>query len=117
MQAFPVRLRSGAVFWTVLDDALGVVAEADAYLQQLQFGRDAAESTTKAYAGALALYLGWCAATGQSWASDTSSREAYGVQGNVCASTPNSLKWLKWRKFGLIVLTATSTMSSSFRMT
>jgi hypothetical protein len=38
MQAFPVRLRSGAIYWTVLDDALGVVAEADAYLQQLRFG-------------------------------------------------------------------------------
>jgi integrase/recombinase XerD len=69
VQAFPVRLRSGVVYWTVLDDGLGVVAEADAYLQQLRFGRDAAESTTKAYAGALALYLGWCAATGQRWAS------------------------------------------------
>jgi integrase/recombinase XerD len=32
-------------------------------------GRDAAESTTKAYAGALALYLGWYARTGQPWAS------------------------------------------------
>ena len=69
MQAFPVRLRSGAVYWTVLDDALGVVAEADAYLQQLRSGRDAAESTTKSYAGALALYLGWCARTGQPWTS------------------------------------------------
>jgi integrase/recombinase XerD len=69
VQAFPVRLRSGAVYWTVLDDALAVVAEADAYLHQLRFGRDAAESTTKSYAGALALYLGWCARTGQPWAS------------------------------------------------
>jgi integrase/recombinase XerD len=47
-----------------------VIAEADAYLQQLRFGGDAAESITKAYAGALALYLGWCTrTTGEHWAS------------------------------------------------
>jgi hypothetical protein len=46
-----------------------VVTEADAYLHQLRFGGDAAESTTEAYARALALYLGWCARTGQRWAS------------------------------------------------
>ena len=78
MQAFPVGLRSGAVYWTVLDGALGVVAEADASLQQLRFGRDAAESTTKAYAGALALYLGWCARTGQ-----PDSRNDLGHDGDV----------------------------------
>jgi hypothetical protein len=34
VEAFPVRLPSGVVYWTVPDDALGVVAEADleAYL-------------------------------------------------------------------------------------
>lgn len=69
MQAFPVRLPSGVAYWTVLDDDLQVVAEADAYLQQLRFGGDGAESTTKAYAGALALYFRWCAKTGQHWAS------------------------------------------------
>src|SRR6266542_1773692 len=69
VQAFPVRLPSGHTYWTVLDDDLEVVTEADAYLHQLRFGQDAAETTTKAYAGALALYLGWCARTGQSWTS------------------------------------------------
>jgi integrase/recombinase XerD len=68
VRAFPVRLPSGSTYWTVLDDDLEVMAEADAYLQQLRFGGDAAESTTKAYAGALALYLGWCTRTGQNWA-------------------------------------------------
>jgi integrase/recombinase XerD len=69
VQAFPIRLPSGATYWTVLDDDLKPVVEADAYLQQLRFGGDAAESTTRAYAGALALYLRWCARTGQHWAS------------------------------------------------
>lgn len=69
MQAFPVRLPSGAAYWTVLNDDLKVIAEVDAYLQQLRFGGDAAESTTRAYAGALALYFRWCARTGQHWAS------------------------------------------------
>jgi integrase/recombinase XerD len=48
MQAFPVRLPSGVAYWTVLDDELKVLAEAAAYLHQLWFGGDAAESTTKA---------------------------------------------------------------------
>ncbi len=69
MRAFPVRLPSGRTYWTVLDDDLEVVAEADAYLHQLRFGQDASETTTKAYAGALALYLGWCVRTGQPWTS------------------------------------------------
>jgi integrase/recombinase XerD len=67
VQAFPVRLPSGATYWTVLDDDLQVVPEADAFLHQLRFGGDAAESTTEGYARALALYFRWCARTGQSW--------------------------------------------------
>ena len=69
MRPFPVRLPSGAAYWTVLDDDLEVVAEADAYLHQLRFGGDAAESTTQSYARALALYFRWCERTGQHWAS------------------------------------------------
>jgi integrase/recombinase XerD len=69
VQAFPVRLPSGATYWTVVDDDLAVVPEPDAYLRHLRFGADAAESTTESYARALALYLGWCARTGQDWAS------------------------------------------------
>jgi integrase/recombinase XerD len=37
-----------------------MVRVADEYLQHLRPGRDAAESTTKSYAEALALYLRWC---------------------------------------------------------
>jgi len=54
-------------YWTVIGEDLLVMSVADAYLRYLRFGRDAAESTTKTYAGAVALYLSWCAATGQDW--------------------------------------------------
>jgi hypothetical protein len=50
-----VRLPSGAGYWTVLDEELAVVPAADAFLRHLRFGRDGAESTTRAYAGAIAL--------------------------------------------------------------
>lgn len=49
MRAFLVRLPSGVRYWTVLDEDLGVVAEADAFLRQVRFGRDGSELTTKAY--------------------------------------------------------------------
>jgi hypothetical protein len=69
MRAFPVRMPSGVQYWTVIDSDLRVVPAADASLRHLRFGRDAADSTTKAYAGAVVLYLSWCAATGQDWRS------------------------------------------------
>ena len=62
-----VRLPSGAGYWTVLDEELAVVPFADAFLRHLRFGRDGAELTTKAYAGAIALFLRWCARTGKDW--------------------------------------------------
>jgi integrase/recombinase XerD len=67
MRAFMVKLPSGARYWTVVDDDLVVVPEADAYLRHLRLGRDAAELTTKSYAGAIALFLGWCGRTGRHW--------------------------------------------------
>ncbi len=67
MRAFPVRLPSGARYWTVLDEELAVVLVADSFLRQVRFGRDGAESTTKAYAGSIALFLRWCARTGREW--------------------------------------------------
>ena len=69
MRAFPVRLPSGARYWTVLDEDLAVVAVADSFLRQVRFGRDGAESTTKAYAGSIALFLRWCARSGREWQS------------------------------------------------
>lgn len=67
MRAFPVKLPSGARYWTVLDDQLEVVSAADGFLRNARFGRDQAESTTKAYAGAVALFLRWCQRTGRDW--------------------------------------------------
>lgn len=67
MRAFMVRLPSGARYWTVLDEELAVVPVADAFLRHLRFGRDGAESTTKAYAGSIALFLRWCSRTGRGW--------------------------------------------------
>ena len=51
----------------MLDEDLQVVGIADEYLRHQRFGRDGAESTTKAYAHAIALFLRWCARTGRSW--------------------------------------------------
>jgi len=67
MRAFAVRLPSGDRYWTVLDDELCVVPEADAFLRQVRFGRDGSELTTRAYAGGIALFLRWCGRTGRSW--------------------------------------------------
>lgn len=59
MRAFKVKSPSGARYWTVVDDELAVVPDADAYLLHLRLGRDCAELTTKSYDGALALFLAW----------------------------------------------------------
>ena len=67
MRPFVVALPSGVRYWTVLDDDLVVVAEADAFLRHLRLGRDCSELTTRSYAGGIALFLGWCAATGKHW--------------------------------------------------
>src|SRR5262245_47535946 len=67
MRVFPVRLPSSARYWTVLDEDLAVVVEADEFLRHVRFGRDGSELTTKAYAGGIALYLRWCRLTGGSW--------------------------------------------------
>jgi site-specific recombinase XerD len=67
MEAFLVRMPSGVRYWTVVDDELRPVPAADAYLRHVRFGRDDAESTTKSYAGAVALYLTWCGLTRRDW--------------------------------------------------
>lgn len=67
MRAFPVRLPSGVRYWTVLDDDLAVVGEADAFLRHVRLGRDGAELTTRSYAGGIALYLRWCGRSGRGW--------------------------------------------------
>ena len=67
MRAFAVTMPSGERYWTVLDDELCVVPDADAFLRHVRFGRDGSELTTRAYAGGIALFLRWCARTGRSW--------------------------------------------------
>ena len=67
MRAFLVKLPSGARYWTVLDEDLVVVAEADAFLRHVRFGRDCSELTTRSYAGGIALFLRWCARSGRHW--------------------------------------------------
>ena len=67
MRAFLVRLPSGVGYWTVLDEELAVVPVADAFLRHVRFGRDGAESTTRAYAGGIALFLRWCSRSGRTW--------------------------------------------------
>lgn len=67
MRAFAVLLPSGIRYWTVLDDDLVVVPEADAFLRHLRLGRDGSELTTRSYAGGIALFLRWCLARGQHW--------------------------------------------------
>ncbi len=69
MRAFPVRMPSGARYWTVLDSDLQVVPAADSFLRQVRFGRDGAESTTRSYAYSIALFLRWCARSGRTWQS------------------------------------------------
>jgi integrase/recombinase XerD len=67
VRAFVVRLPSGQRYWTVLGEDLQVVGVADEFLRYQRFGRDGAESTTKAYAHAIALFLRWCGRSGRPW--------------------------------------------------
>jgi len=65
MHSLRVEVSAGLAYWTVVDDAWEPAPVADAFLRHLRLGRDRAEGTTKAYAGDLALFLGWCAETGR----------------------------------------------------
>jgi site-specific recombinase XerD len=65
-----VALPDGRAYWTVLDGGYLKVAAADAFLFDLRFGRDRAESTTRVYAGELAQFLSWCGHSGRSLEDD-----------------------------------------------
>jgi integrase/recombinase XerD len=67
MRAFPVGLGSEQRYWTVLDEDLHVVCVADEYLRDIRFGRDAAESTTRASAFDRVVPALVCARSGRSW--------------------------------------------------
>jgi integrase len=67
LRAFAIRMPSGCRYWTVIDADYEVEQVADRYLRELRFGRDRAESTSKAYAESIALFLRWCSQTGREW--------------------------------------------------
>ncbi len=62
LRSFRVEL-SGSPYWTVVDGAYEPVDVADRFLRDLRLAGARAESTTKAYAGDVALFLNWCAQT------------------------------------------------------
>ncbi|WP_324195814.1 tyrosine-type recombinase/integrase [Nocardia cyriacigeorgica] len=51
----------------MIDEEFEVMPAADRFLRDLRFGRDRAESTTKAYAEAVSLYMRWCLGAGREW--------------------------------------------------
>ncbi|WP_312880218.1 tyrosine-type recombinase/integrase [Actinokineospora xionganensis] len=51
----------------MIDNELRVEPVADRFLRELRFGRDRAESTSKAYANGVALFFRWCQRTGRDW--------------------------------------------------
>jgi integrase/recombinase XerD len=67
VRVFVVTLPSGVRYWTVLDEDLRVMPEADDFLRHLRLGRDRSELTTKSYAGSIALFLRWCSGSGRHW--------------------------------------------------
>lgn len=65
LRSLRVALPAGAAYWTVVDEDYRLVEAPDAFLRDLRFGSDRTESTTKLYAGELALFLGWAAGSGR----------------------------------------------------
>ena len=65
LRSLRVVLPGGLAYWTVVDGEYRVVEVADRFLRDLRFGADRTESTTKLYAGELALFLGWAARSGR----------------------------------------------------
>ena len=69
MQSLRVTLSENLAYWTVVDDDWQPVPAADSYLRHLRLGTDRAEGTTRAYAGDLACFLGWCEKSGRDFSS------------------------------------------------
>lgn len=83
VRAFRVVLPSGTRYWTVVDDDFEVVKEVDRFLREIRLARGRAESTTKAYAEGVALFLRWCMATGRDWRTAAQEMGLF-------------MLWLKW---------------------
>ncbi len=60
-----VVLPGGLAYWTVIDADYELVEAADGFLRDLRFGADRTESTTRLYAGELALFLDWLDGSGR----------------------------------------------------
>ncbi|MFE0436850.1 tyrosine-type recombinase/integrase [Streptomyces nigra] len=56
---------SGVRYWTVVEDAVRVVEAPDRFLRETRLARERAETTTKAYAEGLSLFMRWCDRTGR----------------------------------------------------
>jgi len=69
VQSLRVTLSENLAYWTVVDDDWQPVPAADSYLRHLRLGADRAEGTTRAYAGDLACFLGWCEKSGRDFSS------------------------------------------------
>ncbi|MGW3873033.1 hypothetical protein ACWD95_27500 [Streptomyces sp. NPDC005069] len=67
----------------MVDENFDVIREADRFLREIRLARGRAETTTKAYAEGVVLFLRWCMATGRDWR--TAAREM-GL----------FMLWLKW---------------------
>jgi site-specific recombinase XerD len=76
-------LPSGTRYWTVVDDNFEVVKEADRFLRDIRLARGRAETTTKAYAEGVALFLRWCMATRRDWRTAAQEMGLF-------------MLWLKW---------------------
>lgn len=77
MRALRIELTAALAYWTVVDDGWEPVPTADAFLRYLRLGQDRAEGTTKAYAGDLALFLGWCETTGRDLAGGAGAQSSF----------------------------------------
>jgi integrase/recombinase XerD len=65
LRSLRIALPGGVAYWTVVDGEYRVVEVADGFLRDLRFGADRTESTTRLYAGELALFLDWAASSGR----------------------------------------------------
>jgi hypothetical protein len=67
-QTVRVEVAAGLAYWSLLaGPLLSPVEPVDHFLRHLRFGRNAAESTTKSYAGHLKRFELWRVAAGMSW--------------------------------------------------
>ena len=68
MRAFPVRLPSGARYWTGLDGGRAVVPVGEGVWRQVRLGRGGGGSRARSCAYSSALFVRWCDRSGRPWA-------------------------------------------------